>query len=52
MSETNKDGLIPGQQVDFETMQRVNRERACRTSEPVTSEPAKRGRPTKVRDDG
>lgn len=27
MSDLNKDGLIPGQQVDFETMQRVNRQR-------------------------
>lgn len=27
MSELNKDGLIPGQQVDFETLQRVNRQR-------------------------
>lgn len=27
MTELNKDGLIAGSQVDFETMKRINRER-------------------------
>lgn len=47
MSETNKDGLIPGQQVDFETMQRVNRERTQRLAEQAQPEAPKRGRPAK-----
>lgn len=31
----NKDGLEPGQSVDFQTMVRVNRERQSRNQEPV-----------------
>ena len=41
----NKDGLEPGQPVDFETMMRVNRQRKVQEDEP---EPTKqRGRPKK-----
>lgn len=35
--DRNKDGLIPGQIVDFETIQRVNRERAQRAKQPAES---------------
>lgn len=45
----NKDGLEPGQPVDFETMMRINRQREAKQYEP---EPAKRkGRPKKKVDD-
>lgn len=50
MSELNKDGLIPGQQVDFQTMQRINRERAQRQAEQPKSEAPRRGRPAKNTD--
>lgn len=33
MSKLNKDGLVAGSQVDFETMQRINRER-CQDAKP------------------
>ena len=46
MSDTNKDGLIPGQQVDFQTVQRLKREHAKRPAEQAQPEAPKRGRPT------
>lgn len=51
MAELNKDGLIPGQIVDRETVLRVERERANRAQKPETKpEVARRGRPAKDRD--
>lgn len=48
----NDDGLIPGQQVDFETMMRIQRERALKAKQPKTEEPEvkRRGRPRKNTD--
>lgn len=48
----NDDGLIPGQTVDFETMMRVQRERALKAKQPQTAEPEvkRRGRPRKNTD--
>ena len=43
----NKDGLEPGQPVDFETMMRVNRQRQVKANEQPESKPAKRGRKAK-----
>ena len=41
----NKDGLEPGQPVDFETMIRVNRQREAKKHESsAAAKPAKRGR--------
>jgi hypothetical protein len=48
MAELNKDGLVVGQEVDFTTIMRVNRERAKgaknepeQKPEPATSRPKK-----------
>ena len=41
MPELNKDGLEPGQEVDFYTMQRVNSERARRNLEAEDHAPKK-----------
>jgi hypothetical protein len=38
MSELNKDGLIPGQEVDFETLNRINK---SRINKPVIEEAVK-----------
>lgn len=49
MSELNKDGLIPGQEVDFETIARVNHNRKeAVKNESNTNQPKirKRGKPT------
>jgi hypothetical protein len=49
MSELNKDGLVPGQEVDFETIARVNHKRKeAVKNESNTNQPKvrKRGKPT------
>jgi hypothetical protein len=48
MSDKNEDGLIPGQEVDFATVQRINSERTQRSAEPEQPEAPKRGRPAKA----
>jgi hypothetical protein len=48
MQDKNEDGLIPGQEVDFATVQRINSERAQLPVEPVQPEAPKRGRPAKA----
>ena len=48
MQDKNEDGLIPGQQVDFATVQRINSERVKRAADPVQQEAPKRGRPAKA----
>lgn len=46
MADLNQDGLIPGQPVDFETLQRVERSRAIAVKPDEIKEPARpRGRP-------
>lgn len=40
--QLNDDGLVPGQPVDFDTVQRVNRERLQRKVEEAEHEPAKK----------
>jgi hypothetical protein len=47
MPDKNEDGLIPGQEVDFATVQRINSERAQRPADTVQPEAPKRGRPAK-----
>ena len=47
MTETNKDGLEPGQQVDFATLMRIERSRKNRVEEEARPEPKKPGRPRK-----
>jgi hypothetical protein len=44
MKDLNQDGLIPGQPVDFATIQRVNNQRKQPT--PELKEAPKRGRPS------
>jgi hypothetical protein len=52
MSDKNEDGLIPGQEVDFATVQRINSERTQRQAAPEEVKPeVKRGRPAKVKPD-
>jgi len=46
MSDLNKDGLKPGQLVDFETMRRVTRERKA-----VEDQPTRRAKTTKASTD-
>tara|TARA_R110000782_G_scaffold50747_1_gene109848 strand:+ start:418 stop:594 length:177 start_codon:yes stop_codon:yes gene_type:complete len=46
--DKNEDGLVPGQQVDFSTLHRINSERVKRAAEPVQQEAPKRGRPAKA----
>jgi hypothetical protein len=49
MSELNKDGLVPGQEVDFETIARVNHKRkeaAKNERSKEKPELRKRGKPT------
>lgn len=51
MTELNKDGLIPGQPVDFATIKRIENSRVQQKAEPETKpEVARRGRPAKDRD--
>ena len=49
---TNRDGLTPGQPVDFETIRRVEHERAQRAKRPTESqgEPRKATRPRKTQE--
>mgnify|MGYP003386036845 CR=1 FL=1 len=49
MSELNKDGLIPGQEVDFETIARVNHKRkeaVKNETNNIQPKIRKRGKPT------
>lgn len=54
MTDVNKDGLVPGQQVDFETLMRIERARKPKQQAEFAQnlqEPKKevrRGRPAKV----
>jgi hypothetical protein len=48
MPDKNQDGLIPGQEVDFATVQRINSERTKRPADPVQPEAPRRGRPAKA----
>ena len=48
MPDKNEDGLIPGQEVDFATVQRINAQRTQRPADPVQLEAPKRGRPAKA----
>ena len=48
MTELNKDGLIPGQEVDFATVQRIERARQPQAKPVEPPAPAKRGRPATV----
>lgn len=60
MTELNADGLMPGQEVDFETLQRIERARPQRQKVEQASEeqgqqeatPVRRGRPPKVANNG
>lgn len=50
MTELNKDGLIPGQPVDFATLKRIESSRVQQKAEPETKPEVRRGRPAKDRD--
>lgn len=57
MTELNKDGLIPGQPVDFATLQRIERSRkpedqaeAAKNLDQPKQEGKRRGRPAKATD--
>ena len=51
MTELNKDGLIPGQEVDFATVQRIERARQPQSKPEQEIKPeVRRGRPAKDRD--
>lgn len=54
MTELNKDGLVPGQEVDFATLQRIERSRApaeqAEAAKNLQVKPeVRRGRPAKVK---
>lgn len=46
MSDTNKDGLVPGQEIDFYTLQKVKREQAQRLKDgrATSKKPAAKGK--------
>jgi len=53
MTELNKDGLVPGQEVDFSTLQRIERSRApaeqAEAAKNLQIKPeVRRGRPAKA----
>lgn len=43
MPELNEDGLVPGQQVDFETIRKVEAERAKKQTETIADKKPARG---------